>query len=132
MLGQAEFFIQFAPIKVPYGIKRYTDEGSRLFSVIEDGLAAGSNGWLVGGKFSIVDINVFAWARGHPWVDESRFPRVFKWLKDVGARDGVQKGLTVPKAPAQPTAEENAKAAKEVKEWVAQAEAELEALKARQ
>jgi len=46
-----------APEKLPYAIKRYSDKVDRLYSVLEDGLSAGKGKWLVGDKYSAVDIN---------------------------------------------------------------------------
>jgi glutathione S-transferase len=131
MQGQANHFFRYAPIKIPYGIKRYTEETARLYSVIEDGLKAGKNGWLVGGKFSIADINVYGWARAHGWagVDTRPFPLTHKWLATIEARPAVQKGLQVPSAPRILTQQEEDEAYAEVKEWVKKADAEIEAAK---
>lgn len=48
---------RYAPEHIPYGIKRYIDETKRLYSVLEVGLNEGKGDWLVGDKFSIVDMN---------------------------------------------------------------------------
>lgn len=48
---------RYAPEKIPYGIKRYQEETRRLFEVVEDGLKAGKGEYLVGDKYSIVDIS---------------------------------------------------------------------------
>jgi glutathione S-transferase len=48
---------RYAPEKIPYGIKRYQEETRRLFDVVEDGLKAGKGEYLVGDKYSIVDIS---------------------------------------------------------------------------
>ncbi|GMK53798.1 hypothetical protein CspeluHIS016_0103840 [Cutaneotrichosporon spelunceum] len=129
MQGQANHFFRYAPLKIPYGIKRYTEETSRLYSVIEDGLRAGKNGWLVGGKFSIVDINVFGWTRGHAWagVDVRPFPLLKKWLDTVAARPATIKGLEVPTEPRTFTQAEEDQAYADVAEWVKKADAEIEA-----
>lgn len=133
MQGQANHFFRYAPIKIPYGIKRYTEETARLYSVIEDGLNAGQNGWLVGGKFSIVDINVYGWARSHAWagVDTKQFPKLDKYLKDIEARPATQRGLAVPTAPRAADAAEEEQTYKEVADWVKKADAEIEAAKAK-
>ncbi|MGP2407949.1 glutathione-dependent disulfide-bond oxidoreductase, partial [Listeria monocytogenes] len=41
MAGQAGHFRLFAPEKVPYGIKRYTDELTRLYGVADKRLGEG-------------------------------------------------------------------------------------------
>lgn len=131
MQGQANHFFRYAPIKIPYGIKRYTEETARLYSVIEDGLNAGKNGWLVGGKFSIVDINMYGWVRSHAWagVDTAPFPKLAKWLKEIEARPATVKGLQVPTAPRAADPKEEEQAYKEVAEWVKKADAEIAATK---
>jgi len=50
-------YSRYAPEKIPYGIKRYQEETRRLFDVVEDGLKAGKGEYLVGDKYSIVDIS---------------------------------------------------------------------------
>ena len=57
MQGQSNHFVRYAPEKIQYGIKRYTDETKRLYSVLEGQLNQGQGEWLVGDKFSIVDMN---------------------------------------------------------------------------
>lgn len=129
MQGQAHHFFRYAPLKIPYGIKRYIEETERLYSVLEDGLEKG-NGWLAGGKYSIADINVYPWVRSYAWagIDISKYPRIGKWIKAIEERPAVQKGLTVPKPPRpSPTQEEIEKTAAEVEEFKNKAEAELKA-----
>ncbi|WVF73135.1 hypothetical protein IAT40_007954 [Kwoniella sp. CBS 6097] len=99
MQGQANHFYRYAPEKIPYGIKRYQEETARLYSVLEDQLKKPeSKGWLVGGKFSVADINVFPWVRSYAWagVDITPFPSVAKWLEAIESRPAVYKGLGVP------------------------------------
>lgn len=57
MQGQANHFFRYAPEKIPYGINRYQEETQRLYTVLEDGLNAGTGEWLVGDKYSAADIN---------------------------------------------------------------------------
>lgn len=60
MQGQLNHFGKYAPEKIPYAIKRYTDETKRLYSVLEGRLSgeftgAGEREWLAGkgkGKYS--------------------------------------------------------------------------------
>lgn len=56
MQGQANHFSR-RDDKIDYAIKRYVDETKRLYSVLEDGLNAGTGEWLVGDKYSIVDMS---------------------------------------------------------------------------
>ncbi|ODN82488.1 glutathione S-transferase [Cryptococcus wingfieldii CBS 7118] len=131
MQGQANHFFRYAPEKIPYGIKRYQEETARLYSVLEGQLAKKeSGGWLVGGRYSIADINgksilllaaVFPWVRVHAWagVDIEPFPAVAKWLEAIEARPGVYAGLGVPtRSAVKRTKEEEEKLAEEAKKWI--------------
>ncbi|WWC91522.1 uncharacterized protein L201_006468 [Kwoniella dendrophila CBS 6074] len=109
MQGQANHFARYAPEKIEYGIKRYREETSRLYSVLEGQLAKPeSKGFLVGGKYSVADINVFPWVRSYAWagVDIEPFPNVKKWLDTIEARPAVYKGVGVPSRPKKLTKEE--------------------------
>jgi glutathione S-transferase len=106
---------------MPVAIKRYIEETSRLYSVLEDGLAANGD-WLVGDKFSIADINAFTWtsSNGTSGIDMTPFPRVLQWIDRIAAREGVINGLKVPtvrKLPDAAAAKENVAKGKE---WIAE------------
>jgi GSH-dependent disulfide-bond oxidoreductase len=49
--GQANWFAKYAPEKIEYAVKRYTDETRRLYSVLEGRLA--DNEWLAAGEYTI-------------------------------------------------------------------------------
>ncbi|WWD03435.1 hypothetical protein V865_001487 [Kwoniella europaea PYCC6329] len=118
MQGQANHFARYAPEKIPYGIKRYQDETARLYSVLEDQLKKPeSKGFLVGGKYSVADINVFPWVRGHAWsgIDITPFPHVQKWLETIEARPAVYKGLGVPTRAKKLTKEEEEEKAEQAR-----------------
>jgi len=101
MQGQLNHFNKFAPEDVPYAKKRYLEETKRLYGVLDIRLQ--NREWLAGpgaGAFSIADINVFPWIRGHQFagiesLDE--FPRLKAWFDRIEARPAVQVGLTIPK-----------------------------------
>ncbi|KAF7792815.1 hypothetical protein EIP86_003915 [Pleurotus ostreatoroseus] len=64
--GQLNHYVIYAPEKIPYALKRYTDETKRLYNVLNIRLA--DRDWLAGpgrGKYSIADINVAPWVRIH-------------------------------------------------------------------
>lgn len=65
MQGQAAHFVKFAPEKIEYGIKRYTDETKRLYGVIEKALSDGRQ-WLAAGEYTIADMANFTWMFVHP------------------------------------------------------------------
>jgi len=122
MQGQANHFVRYAPEKIPYGIKRYVDETKRLYSVLEDGLNLGQGEWLVGDKYSIVDINAFGWVRRHEWAgvdDMTPYPKLVAWLARIEARPGAYAGVGIPeRSRANLTKEEQEKEAKETQKWV--------------
>ncbi|TGJ86266.1 hypothetical protein E0Z10_g2496 [Xylaria hypoxylon] len=97
MQGQANHFLRFTKEKIPYGIQRYVGETERLYGVLNTRLA--NREYVVGGKFSIVDINLIGWVNGSTFAGldlEGQFPNVHNWLERCLARPAVQKGFTVP------------------------------------
>jgi glutathione S-transferase len=125
MQGQANHFYRYAPEKIPYGIKRYHDEVKRLYGVLDSRLA--NRDYLVGegrGKYSIVDINAWTWARGWHWagIDTIEpFPHFKAWLDRIAERPQVKAGRDVP-TPAVDTSklskEEQEKRAAQAREWI--------------
>ncbi|KAI1272379.1 glutathione S-transferase [Xylaria sp. FL0933] len=99
MQGQANHFLRFAKEKIPYGIQRYIGETERLYGILNSRLA--DREWVVGGKYSIADINLVGWVNAATLsgIDlEGQFPNVAKWLERCLARPAVQKGFSVPSA----------------------------------
>lgn len=98
MQGQANHFSLYAPEKIPYGIKRYTEETKRLYSVLDLYLERSKGPYLVGDRLTGADVSVFGWAvfANAIGVDLEQFPRVWTWAKLVAKIPEVQKGLAVP------------------------------------
>jgi len=96
MLGQAHHFRQYAPEQIEYAVKRYTNEASRLYGVLDRRL--GENQWLAD-DYSIADIAVFPWLRSHERQGQKLedFPNVKRWFETINARRAVQKGLELMK-----------------------------------
>ncbi|MCP8939846.1 glutathione S-transferase N-terminal domain-containing protein [Alsobacter sp. SYSU M60028] len=94
MAGQANHFRLYAPEKVPYAIKRYTDEVNRLYGVMNRRLADHE---YLAGEYSIADMACVGWARGweRQGQDIEEFPHFKRWLEAVQARPAVQRGLEV-------------------------------------
>ena len=69
MQGQANHFVRYAPEKIEYGIKRYTNETKRLYGVIEKHLSQGRE-WLAAGQYTIADMANFSWIYGHAWAGQ--------------------------------------------------------------
>ena len=70
MQGQANHFVRYAPEKIEYGMKRYTNETKRLYGVIEKHLASGKE-WLAADQYTIADMANFAWIAWHDWAGDT-------------------------------------------------------------
>lgn len=96
MLGQNHHFNHYAPEKIPYAMKRYTDETHRLYGVLNKQLAERE---FVAGAYSIADMAIVSWARlwERQGMDIAEFPHVKRWLDGLMARPAVQRGFAVSK-----------------------------------
>lgn len=84
MAGQANHFIKFAPEKVPYGIKRYTEETQRLLGVMDKRLA--DQDYLAGPSYSIADMASYPWALAAVAVLGGGLPNLDRWIAAIKAR----------------------------------------------
>ena len=89
-LGQAHHFRRAAPEKIPYAIKRYTDEAARLYGVMNKRLA--ETPWLAMNSYTIADIACFPWIFSHNWQGRNLadYPYVERWFRAIEQRDAVQ------------------------------------------
>jgi GST-like protein len=96
MLGQAHHFRIYAPEKIPYAVDRYTNEGKRLYGVLDRRLSEAP--YLAGEEYTIADIANLPWLLGHErqGVDIAQFPHLERWMKKLKERTAVQKGLATP------------------------------------
>jgi glutathione S-transferase len=67
--------------------------------------ALGASGWLVGGAYSIADINAFAWTHTLPRLLPERAnatltPRLIAWLERIAARPAARAALAIRRGPA--------------------------------
>lgn len=95
MLGQTHHFRSYAPEPIPYAIKRYTDETTRLYRVLDQRL--GASAFLAGDDYSIADIATFPWLRywDRQGQDLDAHPNLRRWFEALAARPAVQAGLLV-------------------------------------
>jgi GST-like protein len=100
MMGQAGYFANQAPEKIPFAIKRYIDESVRLIGVLDTRLAKAA---FLGGDYSIADMATYPWVAGAWPIFKSMMPEqvgayghVQRWLDAVAARPAVQRGMQVP------------------------------------
>jgi GST-like protein len=95
MFGQFGHFVLFAKEDVPYAKRRYRGEAERIMDVIEERLAVVA--YLAGDDYSIADIAAYSWLKViSPEMEMADYASVSRWLKTVGARPAVQKGVDVP------------------------------------
>lgn len=92
MAGQANHFNRFAPEKLPYAMKRYTEETARLYGVLDRQLQDRD---YVTGEFSIADMAIFPWVQIHEMQEQdmSRFPNVSRFIATMEARPDVARAL---------------------------------------
>lgn len=89
MSGQLGHFAIYAPEGNNYAFKRYHNEVTRLYGVMDGALAAQD---YLAGTYSIADIACYPWVKigpGFARFDLSPFPNVLKWLERVGSRPAV-------------------------------------------
>ena len=102
MLGQLGFYAVRSQEKAPLPIKRFTEEGDRLLGVLDRRLSEAP--YLAGDDYTIADIATYAWTLAATTFlgdvlkqSLETKPEVARWLKLVGARPAVQRGMAVPK-----------------------------------
>ena len=98
-------FYAYAPTKIEYAIDRYAMEAKRQYDVLDRHLA--DNEYMAGSEYSVADIAIWPWygavALGLAYDDAATFLgldeyRHFRrWVDQVGARPGVQRGRIVNK-----------------------------------
>lgn len=101
MFGQLSYFAMRAEQKSPQAIERFKQESERLLGVLERRLSA--TPYLAGEHYSIADMAAYPWT-----VSATNYmkdvlgeylastPAIHDWLKRVGTRPGVQRGMAVP------------------------------------
>jgi len=96
--GQAHHFRRAANEKVPYAIRRFTEETRRLWGVLDARLK--DNAWVAAGEYTIADMALFPWCLRHDWqgVKLEEFPNARRWFDTIMARPAVKRGLELPKA----------------------------------
>jgi GST-like protein len=93
-----------------YAVRRFSDEVNRIYGVMNYRLY--DRKYLAGDTYSIADMTAYPWAARWEDLGEdiNKFKHFKRWFEDVGARPGVQRGMTVGQdifgPPRQPTPEE--------------------------
>lgn len=95
--GQAVHFRNYAPEKLPYAINRYVFEAQRHAAILDERLAR--QPYMIGDGYTIVDMNVWGWARLLPVVlGDGAFDKLFnlkRLVDEITARPAAQKALTL-------------------------------------
>ncbi len=95
--GQAVHFRHFAPEKVPYAHNRYQFEADRHYTILDGRLA--KRRYMVGDAYSIVDMDVWGWARMVPFIlgDEAwaRYPNLKRLVDEIGARPAAARAVAL-------------------------------------
>ncbi len=100
MAGQTHHFRQYAPkiesdpVKLEYGVNRYTNETGRLYGVLDRRLADRE---FVAGPLSIADFAIWPWVV--PWKNQGQdldaFANVRRWFDALREREGFKRGFAV-------------------------------------
>ncbi len=95
MLGQTHHFRIYAPEKIEYAVKRYTNEAKRLYGVMDKQLA--THRYIAGDEYTIADIAIFPWLRSwqNQGVDWADYPYLKKWFDEISVRPAVMRGVQV-------------------------------------
>lgn len=96
--GQAVHFRNFAPEKIPYGIKRYDYEARRHWQIVDDRLAAGR--YMLGEAYSIVDMAVWGWGSRLTYMlgDDNimaQYPNLDRLMKEIDARPAAKRAMAI-------------------------------------
>ena len=95
--GQAVHFRHHAPEQLPYAVNRYVFEVKRHYNILDTQLA--KHPYMLGDAYTIVDMNVWGWARILPFVlgDEAfaKFPNVKRLVEEINARPAATRALAL-------------------------------------
>lgn len=95
--GQAVHFKHNAPEKVPYAHNRYQYEAARHYDVLDAHLA--THRYMVGDAYSIVDMDVWGWARMVPFIlgDDAwaKRPNLKRLVDEISARPAAARAIAL-------------------------------------
>ena len=101
MVGQLNFFSLRSQDVAPLATDRFIREADRLLDVMEQRLSASA--YLGGSDYSIADMAAYTWAffvsthLDHVMAESlASKPAIYRWLKTVGDRPAVRRGMRVP------------------------------------
>jgi GST-like protein len=95
--GQAVHFKSHAPEKLPYAQNRYLYEAERHYGILDQRLA--KNRYMVGGAYTIVDMDLWGWARLVPMIlgegGWEKFPNVKRLVDEISARPAAVRAVAL-------------------------------------
>ena len=95
--GQAVHFKHMAPEKVPYATQRYVFEADRHYTILNNHLA--THRYMVGETYTIVDMDVWGWARMVPFIlgedAWAKFPHLKRLVDEVSARPAAARATAL-------------------------------------
>ena len=95
--GQSVHFRNYAPEKIAYAINRYAFEARRHFGIIDARL--GKNKYMLGDTYTIVDMNLWGWARLMPNIlgegAWDKFPNLKRLVDEISARPAAQRAVAL-------------------------------------
>ena len=95
--GQAVHFRHFATEKLPYAHNRYQYEARRHYAVLNERLA--TRRYMIAEQYTIVDMDVWGWARMVPFIlgDSAwdAFPHLKRLHDEIAARPAAAKALAL-------------------------------------
>jgi GST-like protein len=95
--GQSVHFRNYAPEKIPYAINRYAFEAQRHTGILNARL--GKQKYMLGDTYTIVDMNVWGWARLIPTVlgdgAWEKFSNLKRLVDEISARPAAQKAVAL-------------------------------------
>jgi GSH-dependent disulfide-bond oxidoreductase len=96
MIGQLNVFRHYFSETLRAVIARYERESYRLFSVLDGELE--KRRFIAGDAYSIADIACWPWVLTHGWarLDIAPYRHLLRWYEEIGAREGVKRGLQSP------------------------------------
>ena len=94
MAGQNHHFKRL-PEKIPYAIKRYSDETTRLYGVLNKQLEG--RHFVAGNEYSIADIAIYPWIVSHELQGQNLddFPALNVWFERIKARPATERAYAL-------------------------------------
>ena len=94
MAGQNHHFKRLDE-KIPYALKRYTDETARLYGVLNKQLEGRQ--FVAGDEYSIADMAIYPWTVSHELQGQNLddFPALKVWFERIKARPATQRAYAL-------------------------------------